>query len=282
MREEQRQERHHLLQPQARRGILHKSLPAHGFNAGALHGDMDQQQRTETLDKFRDGTIASWPRATSRPAASTSPTSATSSTSTCPIHPDDYVHRIGRTGRAGREGFAATLVTPEDLKALKAIEKMLRQEIPWIDGRADSAELAGTVGGGGRMAGPGGRPRRSTARAAPSAAVAAGVEGRAPQAGPSATRAVSPRPASPRPHRGETRREHRPAQQTHARQTLSRGTPRSSQADDGARAGQACSRPKLRAPSAQQGERHGRSRSGLYDQTCPRPGKADAVIQEIP
>jgi superfamily II DNA/RNA helicase len=57
-----------------------------------------------------------------------------------PIHPEDYVHRIGRTGRAGREGFAAMLVTPRDFKALKAIEKLLRQEIPWIDGAPAPAE----------------------------------------------------------------------------------------------------------------------------------------------
>jgi superfamily II DNA/RNA helicase len=59
-----------------------------------------------------------------------------------PIHPEDYVHRIGRTGRAGREGFAAMLVTPKDYKALKAIEKLLRQEIPWIDGAPSEAEQA--------------------------------------------------------------------------------------------------------------------------------------------
>ena len=57
-----------------------------------------------------------------------------------PIHPEDYIHRIGRTGRAGREGFAAMLVTPKDIKALKAIEKMLKQEIPWIDGAPSQAE----------------------------------------------------------------------------------------------------------------------------------------------
>ena len=32
------------------------------------------------------------------------------------------------------------LVTPKDIKALKAIEKMLRQEIPWIDGAHSEAE----------------------------------------------------------------------------------------------------------------------------------------------
>src|SRR5262249_16309608 len=37
--------------------ILLKSLQKHGFNAGALHGDMDQKSRMDTLDAFRAGQI---------------------------------------------------------------------------------------------------------------------------------------------------------------------------------------------------------------------------------
>ena len=39
-------------------GILHRSLLRHGFNVGALHGDMDQRARTTTLEAFRNGSIA--------------------------------------------------------------------------------------------------------------------------------------------------------------------------------------------------------------------------------
>ena len=39
-------------------GIVFRSLQRHGFNAGALHGDMDQRQRTATLDAFRSGEIS--------------------------------------------------------------------------------------------------------------------------------------------------------------------------------------------------------------------------------
>ena len=38
--------------------ILLKSLQKHGFNAGALHGDMDQMSRMATLDAFREGRIS--------------------------------------------------------------------------------------------------------------------------------------------------------------------------------------------------------------------------------
>jgi ATP-dependent RNA helicase RhlE len=38
---------------------------------------------------------------------------------------DAYVHRVGRTGRAEAVGTAVTLVAPEELPALRAIEKTL-------------------------------------------------------------------------------------------------------------------------------------------------------------
>jgi superfamily II DNA/RNA helicase len=49
-----------------------------------------------------------------------------------PIHSEDYVHRIGRTGRAGREGFSFTLVSPKETKAARAIEQLIKRDIPWV------------------------------------------------------------------------------------------------------------------------------------------------------
>ena len=50
-----------------------------------------------------------------------------------PIHAEDYVHRIGRTGRAGREGHAFTMVTREEAKHLRAIEALIKKDIPYFD-----------------------------------------------------------------------------------------------------------------------------------------------------
>ena len=52
--------------------ILYKSLSQHGFDAAALHGDMPQPKRTETLERFKNGEIRLLVAATSRRAASTS------------------------------------------------------------------------------------------------------------------------------------------------------------------------------------------------------------------
>ena len=67
--------------------ILLKSLLKHGFNAGALHGDMDQMSRTATLDTFREGEITLLAASDVAARGLDIPECRTSSTSTCPGRP---------------------------------------------------------------------------------------------------------------------------------------------------------------------------------------------------
>lgn len=138
--------------------ILHKSLTKHGFNAGALHGDMDQKSRMETLDKFRSGEITFLAASDVAARGLDIPDVSHVFNFDLPWQSDDYVHRIGRTGRAGREGFSASLVTPEDLKLLKEIEKITGETAVWLgDGPSEQDyEDAGRRkrGRGGRGAKP--------------------------------------------------------------------------------------------------------------------------------
>ena len=135
--------------------ILHKSLVSHGFNAGALHGDMDQKSRTATLEAFRRGEITFLAASDVAARGLDIPDVSHVFNFDVPVSPEDYVHRIGRTGRAGREGFAAMLVTPKDMKALRAIESLCKEKIEWIDGEpstdniatADFGEKSGRRGG---------------------------------------------------------------------------------------------------------------------------------------
>jgi superfamily II DNA/RNA helicase len=112
--------------------ILWKSLTKHGFDAAALHGDMSQPKRTETLERFKANEIrllvASDVAARGLDIAHLSHVFNFD----VPIHPEDYVHRIGRTGRAGREGRAFTLATPDDGKFVEAIVKLIGKDIPTI------------------------------------------------------------------------------------------------------------------------------------------------------
>src|SRR5262252_6149532 len=110
--------------------ILFRSLARHGFDAAALHGDMPQSKRTETLERFKDGEIRLL--VASDVAARGLDIQGMSHVFNfdVPIHAEDYIHRIGRTGRAGREGRACTLATPEDGRFVAAITALLGKDIP--------------------------------------------------------------------------------------------------------------------------------------------------------
>ncbi len=112
--------------------ILHKSLDKHKFSAGALHGDMSQPARMETLAKFKAGEIAIL--VASDVAARGIDIQGLSHVFNfdVPIHSEDYVHRIGRTGRAGAEGHAFTLATADEGKYVQAIERMMGKAIPVV------------------------------------------------------------------------------------------------------------------------------------------------------
>ena len=111
--------------------VLHRSLVRHGFNAVALHGDMDQPARMAALDQFRRGEVKLLIASDVAARGLDIPDVSHIFNFDVPHHADDYVHRIGRTGRAGRSGTAITLVTPADRKAVDAIEKLIGRTIDW-------------------------------------------------------------------------------------------------------------------------------------------------------
>jgi superfamily II DNA/RNA helicase len=124
-------------------GTLEASLKRHGFNAAALHGDMDQRMRIKTLDAFRSGEITYLIASDVAARGLDIPEVSHIFNYDTPIHAEDYVHRIGRTGRAGRQGHAFTLVTREEMKHLRAIEQLIRTSIAWHEGIShDETEAA--------------------------------------------------------------------------------------------------------------------------------------------
>ncbi|CAD0185424.1 ATP-dependent RNA helicase RhlE [Ruegeria sp. THAF57] len=113
--------------------ICAKSLKKYGYNAAAIHGDLDQSQRMKTLDGFRDGSLRLLVASDVAARGLDIPSVSHVFNFDVPGHAEDYVHRIGRTGRAGREGKAITICSGRDEKALDAIEKLIQKEIPRID-----------------------------------------------------------------------------------------------------------------------------------------------------
>ena len=128
--------------------VLHKSLERHGFNVGALHGDLPQHKRTETLDAFKKDEITLL--VCSDVAARGLDVKGVSHVFNfdVPINAEDYVHRIGRTGRAGMSGRAFTIASPDDGKLVAAIASLIGKEIPMIS--IDGLDAAGFEEGDGR------------------------------------------------------------------------------------------------------------------------------------
>ncbi len=126
--------------------ILHRSLERHGFNAGALHGDMDQRARTQTLDDFRKDKLTLLVASDVAARGLDIPAVSHIFNFDVPTHAEDYVHRIGRTGRAGRTGTAVTITTPIDRKYIGAIEKLTGQTIAPLEVEADDERQASRYG----------------------------------------------------------------------------------------------------------------------------------------
>jgi superfamily II DNA/RNA helicase len=109
---------------------LHRSLVKHGFNAIALHGDMDQRSRMNALESFRKGEVTLLIASDVAARGLDIPDVSHVFNFDVPHHAEDYVHRIGRTGRAGRSGTSITISSSADSKSLAAIEKLIGTKIP--------------------------------------------------------------------------------------------------------------------------------------------------------
>ena len=100
-----------------------------GHNAAALHGDMNQKQRTRTIRRLRLGEIRILVATDVAARGIDVQTISHVINFDLPMCAEDYVHRIGRTGRAGASGVALSLVSNRDIRLLKQIEQFTKQKI---------------------------------------------------------------------------------------------------------------------------------------------------------
>ncbi|MEM7525336.1 MAG: DEAD/DEAH box helicase, partial [Pseudomonadota bacterium] len=144
--------------------IVAKSLAKHGYNAAAIHGDLDQKVRMRTLDGFRSGDLKILVASDVAARGLDIPAVSHVINFDVPIHSEDYVHRIGRTGRAGRKGDAYTLCLPVEEKYLDKIEDMIGSKIDKID--PPEGSIRPLRGGGSRQKSDDGerRPRGGRGR----------------------------------------------------------------------------------------------------------------------
>ena len=103
------------------------------ISCAALHGDMEQDERTAALNKFKAAEVQIL--VCSDVAARGLDIQGMSHVFNwdVPFNAEDYVHRIGRTGRAGAKGRAFTMVLPSDEKALGNIHKLIGKKIDVLE-----------------------------------------------------------------------------------------------------------------------------------------------------
>jgi ATP-dependent RNA helicase RhlE len=109
-----------------------KALEKAGINAGAMHADKTQGQRTKALEDFKKGKL--------RVLVATDIAQRGLDISgishvinfDVPQQAEDYVHRIGRTGRAAATGDAYTFMCADEIAMVKSIERVIGQAIPRI------------------------------------------------------------------------------------------------------------------------------------------------------
>jgi ATP-dependent RNA helicase RhlE len=108
---------------------LARKLAAFGLKAAALHADRTQAQRTQAVEGFRSGNYRVLV-ATDVAARGLDIDGITHVVNyEVPSSREMYVHRVGRTGRAEATGTALTLVAPEELRALQALQKSFGLEL---------------------------------------------------------------------------------------------------------------------------------------------------------
>jgi len=117
---------------------LANALSTRGFPAEALNGDLSQDARERTLNRFRQGQI----KVLVATDVAARGLDIDDISHVFNFHlPDDveiFVHRIGRTGRAGKTGIAISLLTPFEQRRLRDIErfthrKMVQFQVPTVE-----------------------------------------------------------------------------------------------------------------------------------------------------
>jgi ATP-dependent RNA helicase RhlE len=142
-----------VLRDRAMRRVLVFSRTKHGANriaehldkagvgAEAIHGNKSQNARERALANFKAGRVRVLV-ATDIAARGIDIDDVTHVVNfDVPEVPETYVHRIGRTARAGASGMALTFVEADDRQDWRNVVKLVKQDIPIVDGHAFQSSM---------------------------------------------------------------------------------------------------------------------------------------------
>ena len=109
-----------------------------GYNAEALHGDLSQQQRDLTMQKFRQHTVQLLV-ATDVAARGLDVDDLTHVINYgLPDDVENYTHRSGRTGRAGKKGTSISIIHTREKSKVRNIERIIGKD--FVDGTLPTPE----------------------------------------------------------------------------------------------------------------------------------------------
>lgn len=99
-----------------------------GYSAGALHGDLSQNQRDLVMKSFRNKQIQMLV-ATDVAARGIDVDDITHVINyQLPDEIETYTHRSGRTGRAGKTGVSMVIVAKSEVRKIKSIERIIKRQ----------------------------------------------------------------------------------------------------------------------------------------------------------
>ncbi|WP_438964527.1 DEAD/DEAH box helicase [Winogradskyella sp.] len=105
-----------------------EKLVEDGYSAGALHGDLSQNQRDLVMKSFRNKQIQMLV-ATDVAARGIDVDDITHVINyQLPDEIETYTHRSGRTGRAGKTGVSMVIVAKSELRKINAIERIIKKK----------------------------------------------------------------------------------------------------------------------------------------------------------
>lgn len=122
-----------FVRTKVRVGRVQKALERMGINAVALHGDMEQEDRFDTLDTFKSGRVKILLSTDVSARGIDIPDIDIVVNYDLPEIAENYVHRVGRTGRGTRKGQAISFCSKEEEDLLAEIETYVSKPINRID-----------------------------------------------------------------------------------------------------------------------------------------------------
>ena len=110
---------------------IYEALAGKGISALALNGDLEQRDRDRVLVRFANGSCRVLVATDVAARGLDIKQLSLVINYELSFDPEVHVHRVGRTGRAGTSGLAVSIVTPQEMVRVHALEDYTRQAVVW-------------------------------------------------------------------------------------------------------------------------------------------------------